>query len=331
MVGHQISGDKVDSATGDFSSTLSVDMVWEKEVGDATVTIYLMHAEGFVPSNDPGINADFEGQDVVGDNASDAGFSTTRIAEAKIEYPFSEELTLTIGKISPQGYFDTNNVANDQTRQFLGAPMVNNTAIAFPSPDGPATYAYPSGVIGSYALSDTMTISGGFFEDAYDVATETGSTGTFKNNFLIGELDVAMELLDGETNIRAIYWSSEQYDTTGVAVSADQTYGEDMIFFVRFGTNTLPSTAENGATLSEMSGGLQMPVGDYTLGLGYAITNPNKTGGDIDVQTWMEGYIQMELTEGILFALNYQSITNPGFDKTQGTFTAIGGRLQVDF
>jgi hypothetical protein len=299
MIGQQFSSDESDTQ-GDFGATLSVDLNFEKEVGDGKVTVYIMHAEGFVAGNDPGVNSDAEGADTV-DPTDDAGFAVTRIAEAKLEYPITDELTGTIGKISPQGYFDGNNVANDQTTQFLGAPFVNNTTIAFPGEA--ASYAYPAGV-----------------------------TGAFKNNFLIAEADIALELLDGETNVRAIYWSSQLSETTGLAVSADQTYNEDFIFFVRYGQVSLPSDAADTDLKTEISGGVQAPFGeDYTVAVGYAVSTPNKTGGDIAAQTWLEAYISTEIAEGIAVALDYQQVTNLGFNKALGNFTAIGGRIQIDF
>jgi hypothetical protein len=322
MIGQQFSSDTSDT-DGEFGATLSVDLNFEKEVGEGKVTVYIMHAEGFAAGNDPGVNSDAEGADTVDPN-DDAGFAVTRIAEAKLEYPLSDALVGTVGKISPQGYFDGNNVANDQTTQFLGAPFVNNTTIAFPGET--ASYAYPAGLLGVFEMSETITIQAGYFEEA------DGSSGAFKNNFLIAEADIALELLDGETNIRGIYWSSQLAETTGIAVSADQTYGEDFIFFVRYGQITLPSEAADTDLKTEVSGGVQAPFGeDYTVGVGYAISTPNKTGGDIAAQTWLEAYISTEIEEGIAVALNYQQVTNIGFSKDAGSFTAIGGRIQVDF
>jgi len=312
--------DSNDPDAGDFGSTLSVDLTFEKEVGDGKVTVYINHAEGYLPDSDPGANSDFEGASTDG---TDPGFSDTRVAEAKLEYPVTESLTGTIGKISPQGYFDVNNVANDPTRQFLGAPFVNNATITFPG--HMAVHAYPGGVIGSFALNDTMTILGGIFEDAGDYA------GVFKDLFTIAEADVALELLDGETNVRLIYWKGDADQSSGWAVSADQTYDEDYMFFVRYGTVKHPDPADEEIK-TQISGGIQAIVGDgYTAAVGYAITNPNKIGGDIAAETWLEAYIGMELSEEIFISADYQQIKNPGFSKEAGSVTVIGGRIQIDF
>lgn len=311
--------------TGDLGSALSVDLNFEKEVGDGKVTVYINHSEGFYPSNDPGINSDYEGSSgTQGDADYDAGFTDTRVAEAKYELPVNDELTVTFGKMSPQGYFDGNNVANDQTRQFLGGPFVNNPTIDFPG--HMATHAYPGGLHASFAMSDTVTLQGGYLEDAEDYS------GKFQKLFLIGEADIAMELLDGETNIRLIYWKSEMNDATGMAVSADQTYDEDYVIFARYGQRSLGVEAADEDTKTHMSIGAQGPLGEYTFGIGYAITSPNVVIAEIlDKETWMEVYVQYEVAEGVLAALDYQVITNPGFDVTAGSVTAIGARLQVDF
>lgn len=321
IVAQQITQD--DPTLGDTGSSISVDLNFEKEVGDGKVTVYINHSEGFDPS--PGANSDYEGASgTQGDADYDAGFTDTRVAEAKYELPINDELTVTVGKMSPQAYFDGNNVANDQTRQFLGGPFVNNPAIDFPG--HMANHAYPGGVHASFAMSDTVTLQGAFLEDAEDYS------GKFQKTFIIGEADVAMELLDGETNIRLIYYQSEMNDLTGMAVSADQTYADDYILFARYGQRALAPEAADDDIKTSMSIGAQGPLGDYTFGVGYAITNPNKVVVDeIDAETWMEAYVQYELAEGVLGALDYQVIKNPGFDVAFGEVTVIGARLQVDF
>ena len=319
LIAQQFSFTPDSGDNGDFGSTLSVDLNIEKEVGDGKVTVYINHAEGYLPDNDPGVNSDFEG---AANDGSDPGFSGTRVAEAKLEYPLTDALTGTIGKISPQGIFDGNEVANDQTRQFLGAPFVNNGTIAFPG--HMAMHAYPGGVVGSFEMSDTVTLIGAIFEDAQDYA------GVFKNNFVIGEADVKLELLDGETNVRVIYWKSDLSESNGIAVSADQTW-EDYIFFARYGSVSLAATAGDDEIKTQISGGVQLPFADdYTVGIGYAISNPNVTSDEIAAETWLEAYIAMDLSEEIQIAADYQQIKNPGFAKGDSV-TAIGGRIQIDF
>jgi len=65
----------------------------------------------------------------------DAGDSDSflELTEAWYEQSlFGDKLVLTAGKVDLSNYFDTNNVANDETAQFLSTGFVNNIAIEFP-------------------------------------------------------------------------------------------------------------------------------------------------------------------------------------------------------
>ncbi|MBI3774408.1 MAG: hypothetical protein HY273_02440 [Gammaproteobacteria bacterium] len=328
LIGQKIKSDHPEQATmGNFGSTLSVDLNFEKKVGDGKVTIWLMHAEGFDPT--PGANADYEGASgAPGTSDYQEGFSDTRIAEAKYELPMTDNLTVTFGKISPQGYFDANNAANDQTRQFLAGPFVNNPVIPFPG--HMATHAYPGGVVASFLMNETVTLQGGVLEAAHDYA------GEFKRLMTIGEADAKMEVMDGEANLRFIAFTTETdedptniYKISGFAVSADFTYDDDYIFFARYGSRNSATNAPDEDPKSTMSFGMQGPFGDVAFGLGYSVAKAK--GKDLEKETWLEFYIQYALAEGVLAAIDYQSAKNPGFDSLYGTFTAIGARLQVDF
>ncbi len=328
LIGQRVKSDHPDQATmGDFGSTLSVDLNFEKKVGDGKVTVWLMHAEGFTPVPDVATNTDYEGASgQPGTSDFQDGFSDTRIAEAKYELPVTDNLTITIGKLSPQGYFDANNAANDQTRQFLAGVFVNNPAIPFPG--HMATHAYPGGVVANFLMNETVTLQGGILEAAHDYS------GEFKRLMVIGEADAKMEILDGETNLRLIAFQTETddapiYKFSGFGVSLDYTYDDDYIFFARYGARKLPTAALGEEIKSTMSLGMQGPFGDLTFGAGYSVSNAKSSS--LEKETWIEFYIQYAVAEGVLAALDYQQAKNPGFDSAYGTFGALGARLQVDF
>ena len=312
---------------GDFGSTLSVDLNFEKKVGDGKVMVWLMHAEGFTPVPDVAANTDYEGASgKPGTSEFQEGFSDTRIAEAKYELPVTDNLTVTIGKLSPQGYFDANNAANDQTRQFLAGVFVNNSAIPFPG--HMATHAYPGGLVANFTMNETITLQGGVLEAAHDYS------GEFKRLMAIGEADVKMEVLEGETNLRLIAFQTETddapiYKLSGFGLSFDYTYNDDYIFFSRYGARQLPTIAPDDQLKSTMSFGMQGPFGDVTFGAGYSIAKAKLNS--LEKETWIEVYLQYEVAKGVLAALDYQQAKNPGFNSVYGTFTALGARLQVDF
>ena len=303
LIGQKIKSDHPDQAVmGDFGSTLSVDLNFEKKVGDGKVSVWLMHAEGFTPVPDVAMNTDYEGASgTLGSSDYQEGFSDTRIAEAKYELPMTDNLTVTFGKISPQGYFDANNAANDQTRQFLAGVFVNNPVIPFPG--HMATHAYPGGVVASFLMNETVTLQGGILEAAHDYS------GEFKRLIVIGEADAKMEILDGETNLRLISFSTETdedpkniYKISGFALSFDYTYNDDYIFFARYGSRRSAANAPDSDPKSTMSFGIQGPFGDVAFGAGYSVSKAK--GKDLEKETWLEFYIQYALAEGVLAAID---------------------------
>ena len=328
LVGQRVKSDHPKQAEmGDFGSTLSVDLNFEKKVGNGKVRVWLKHAEGFTPVPDVAANTTYEGASgQPGTSEFQEGFSDTRIAEAKYELPVSDNLTVTIGKLSPQGYFDANNAANNQTRQFLAGVFVNNPAIPFPG--HMATHAYPGGLVANFLMNETVTLQAGVLEAAHDYS------GEFKRLMIIGEADAKMEVMGGETNLRLITFQTETddpplYKLSGFGVSFDHTYHDDYIFFARYGARRLPSVALDNEIKSTMSFGIQGPFGDMTFGMGYSIAKAKLKS--IEKETWIEVYLQYEVAKGLLAALDYQQAKNPGFDSDYGTFSALGARLQVDF
>lgn len=317
---------------GNFGSALSADLFLEKDVYDGRTLMYINHSQGYDPL--PSSNSDYEGTSggKLGDATYDEGFSDTRIAEAFYEGPLTSAVTVTVGMFSPQRYFDNNNVASDQTRQFLSHPFINNSAIGFPGHR--SIHAYPGGIRLSTMAGKHITLQGGLFEDAKDYS------GTFGQTFAIAEAGLVMESGDILTNLRLIAWKSNKNQTSGIALNADRSFGDDYAVFVRYGNKTLPATAPSDATMEDLdrslktafSAGGQALFNDYTVGLAYCVETPNaKT---LSKDTWLEGYISYEVNDNIRIAVDYQSIKNkifgPPIDR-EVSATVVSGRLQVDF
>jgi carbohydrate-selective porin OprB len=105
----------------------SVDIEIEALVGEhGTAFFHLEAGEGANVSDElaglTGVNADALDDD--GD---------IEVAEAWYEHSFKDDRALlTVGKLDPVVYFDTNEVANDETTQFLADIFVNNIAVDWP-------------------------------------------------------------------------------------------------------------------------------------------------------------------------------------------------------
>ena len=319
---------------GKFGSALSVDLFLEKDVHDGKALIYINHSQGYDPL--PYSNGDYEGASggKPGDDTYDAGFSDTRLAEAFYEAPLPARMTLTVGKLRPQRYFDNNIVASNQTRQFLGNAFVNNSAIDFPGHR--PTHAYPGGIRLSAVLGQQITLQGALFEDAEDYS------GTFGATFAIAEADVTLGYADAITNLRFILWNSNRNQTRGIALSADRHFGDDYAVFLRYGTKTLPTTPPGDKTEEDLerslktaySVGGQAEIGyGFTAGLGYSVETPNAS--TLAQNSWIEAYVSYAVNDSVHIAVDYQSIRNKIFiepiNRAVASANVIAGRLQVDF
>lgn len=319
---------------GNFGSALSADLFLEKAVHDGKALLYINHSQGYNPL--PGSNGDYQGTSggKAGDMSYDPGFSDTRLAEVFYETPLPGSLTVTVGMLRPQRYFDNNNVASNETRQFLGTPFINNSAIEFPGHR--PTHSYPGGIRLSAALGSSITLQGALFEDAKDYS------GTFAHTFAIAEAGVAFGPADATSTLRLIVWKSDKNKTRGIALSADQNFGEHYAVFVRYGKKTLPATPPTDTSAEELeqslkaslSAGGQAVIGSsFTVGAGYCLETPNAE--TLAKNSWIETYVSYAVNDSVHISMNYQSIKNKMFGepiaRVVESASVIAGRLQVDF
>lgn len=340
----------VDPVTGEFLSleangtgiTYSVDLTFEKELESGNAFLYLIAAQGNAVY--AGSNADAEGdvfssQSLGGGQAASAG-----VAEAWYEHKFFDEMfAIRLGKIDPTAIYDANEVANDQTTQFLADVFVNNSSIAFPS--------YTPGVNLGMALGEVVSLSFGIYEE-----TEPATiAGEFEYTFFIGELGLHYEMFDNPGNFRITGWSSGVEDArgdsrTGFTLGFDQGFGDEfMAIFMRFGfvggvdeesVNAEPETAVSFST------GMRMNFGEgHHFGLAYALDAPQdiefydldgnlsdrSDRFEVGSRGWLEAVIDFQVTEGFNLALDGQLISGADYLSESDTIYVVGLRTQVTF
>jgi carbohydrate-selective porin OprB len=300
--------DGPDAATD--GSTYSVDIALETEVGDGgTAFIYLIGAQG--TGADVGSEAGVNGDDESGD-ISEGGFSDTRVAEAWVHFPFADLGAITVGKIDPTGIYDGNELANDETAQFLNDNFVNNMAIAFPG--------YVAGLSVDLEPVEMLTFHLGAFEAADDF------DGSFDSGFLIGEADLEGNLMDREGHARLMYWatpSASNEDNKGLAISLDQAVADAVSLFARWGTQEDTQAFDNAISL-----GGRVTVGDGEAGLAFATLSATAAGAD-DEST-VEAYYKHPVTDNLVLTADVQLIQTPGFDPNADDATVFGLRAQAD-
>ena len=161
----------------------------------------------------------------------------TKLAELWIEQAlFGERLVITLGKLDPFAYFDTNEVANDERAQFLSSQFVNSLAIDSPE------YAY--GVRIRYVPAAWLALGAGVFEDGRKFAN------IFKNRFSIAEIAFMPALYGLPGTYRFYGWhNSTDHEKlknsarnnesgSGFGLSFDQYFTDEVCLFARWGTQS---------------------------------------------------------------------------------------------
>ena len=305
--GLTVIGQKTEDRPDGSVLNYSVDLAFESDLGDqGKAFVYLIDAEGSTIETDAGSgspNADYE--------VDDGGVSELRVAEAWYEVPLGTRSSMRLGKIDATGIYDGNNVANDQTTQFLADVFVNNVAIAFPT--------YTAALSFNYGISDNVAVNVGVFE------SEGEFTGAASSAFSIAELDLSGQPLgDLPGNLRLTVWEDDANDNEGAALSADQAVSNDLAFFIRYGTQK--DTQEFDSALSL---GGQWTIGNDAVGFGYSLAYATGVAGP-DNEHQMEVYYSHAITEHVHVTADLQHVTNPGFDKSQDDATVYGLRIQTD-
>lgn len=133
-----------DDSSIDDDATVSADLVAKRQVGPGTLLVYIEGASR-VRGND--VSA------IVPDANADAGSALTgggdgRVQLSETHYTLEgQQGFVTAGLVDPAAFFDTSEVANDETTQFLSASLVNNPTIGFPD--------YTIGAVGGINLKET--------------------------------------------------------------------------------------------------------------------------------------------------------------------------------
>jgi porin len=339
--------------TGSYDFELSADL--EKLLGLETGTVFL-HLEGGWP-NTEGIDSVSVGS-AFGVNADAIGNDAILVKQFFYEGPvFSDNLTLTIGKIDFTGVFDQSSYADDEVTQFLNAAFVDNPTIPFP--------AYSLGVVLNYDLTDSLYIRAGV-ADAQADNRETGFRTAFYDEdyfFYALETGVASQLssangpmpgayragmwVDGQDKSR--FSNGKNYrDDAGFYVSCDQMlYKENSApedtqglgVFARFGyansdLNELGNFWSLGFQYQGPIDGRDCDV----LGLGFArgifsdYAGANDGAGYTDdCENALELYYNTQIAPWLNISPSVQYISNPGGNRAVSDAVVLGLRVQMIF
>ncbi|KPK40429.1 MAG: hypothetical protein AMJ78_07185 [Omnitrophica WOR_2 bacterium SM23_29] len=264
---------------------------------------------------------------------------------------FGDKALLTFGKLDSTAYFDNNEVANDETTQFLGRIFRNSPAIEF-----------PDNTVGIR----TAVIPCGWLELGYGVFDADSDWEDFGDNlFNIGQVTFKTNFFGLDGNYRILGWHNDSHHTKwldaekikeenyGFGLSLDQKITDIVTLFGRYGWQDPevynPSiTATDGSNFSlehSWSSGFQIsgePWGRendvLAFAVGQAIPSDDYKKADetrnAKDESHFETYYNIYINDHLSLSPDFQLIFNPfGEDVTDRTQTIsiYGLRAQVDF
>ncbi len=164
----------------------SLDIVATKSWGAAVLTLYL---EGCTTPLSHGVAAAFAIPQVNGDAGTaldSSGHGRLQLSELHLAYPLGPGL-LTLGMVDPSAFADVNSIANDETSQFLAAPLVNNPTIPFPDYTLGMVYRAEK-LLGDLGINLMLLKTPGLGDGDCTYSTLLRFDDAQKAAFLIGEL-----------------------------------------------------------------------------------------------------------------------------------------------
>ncbi len=262
-----------------------------------------------------------------------------------------DKAVLTFGKIDPSAYFDNNDVANDETTQFLGRIFRNSPTIEFPD-NG-------AGIRAAYMPKDWVELGLAVF----DGDSDWGEIGD--NLFEIGQVMLKTKFGGQPGNYRFLGWFSNANHARwldaslaseaayGFGLSFDQKINDIVTLFTRYGwqdpsvynpeiTTTdgrfysLEQSWSAGFQIEGKPWGREKDIFAFAVGQAVPSSDYRRSASSLRAKTegHLEAYYNIHINDHLRISPDFQYIWNP-FGKdvvadTAGIF--VGGmRAQIDF
>jgi carbohydrate-selective porin OprB len=343
MVGQATSGNDKNTAlpNGDepddvIDGSISADLEVSAKLGDNGEAFL-----GIEAGNGAGLDGEDEEIDsfwtVNADATGDA--SSLEVTEAWYEHAFMNEMVrFTIGKLDLSNYFDTNEVANDETAQFLSGGFVNDVTIEFPDNS--------AGLRVTVSPLDMLDVSIGAQSDGWDDIDE--------ENFIIAEVDIKPAFGELQGTYRVYVWqngahhedaddaANTEEDGAGWGINLDQQILDFLRVFARIGFRSDDIVEYEYDTAWSMgaavSGSLWGREHD-TVGIAYGQAlladhykdSLDAAGTETGNEGHFETYYSLELNEHVTISPDIQVVTNAQGDDAFETVWIGGVRGQFTF
>lgn len=336
MIGQGTNGNDKNTPPEDdvIDGSISADIEISASMGE--------HGEAFL-GLEAGEGSGLESDEIVsfwGVNADAGATSTFELTEAWYEHRFfNDVVTFTIGKLDLTNYFDGNEVANDETTQFLSGGFVNNIAIEFPDNSAAARL--------TLSPNELLDISAG--AQSGDSDWEDIS----EKPFLMAEADVKPKFGDLQGNYRVYVWTNRTYHTElmdatnnkergyGYGISLDQQATDYLTLFARLGYQDkkiyeIDIAWSGGLALSGSIWGrnddvLGVAYGEVRLSDNYKDAVLDPAGTNTGNEGHIEAYYSLVINEHITISPGIQVVTNAKGDDDFETVVIGAVRGQFTF
>lgn len=282
------------------------------------------------------------------------------ISEAHYENAFLDEMVMfNMGKMDLSVLFDENNVAGDETTQFLSNIFVKSMGVLIPEPD---EFYCPTVMLG---LTPTEFFDMKLIGASVDQEDKHVWEDVFSNGFLAGQINFRPQIAGRQGNYRFYGWydsreyldnkylanpsESNGYDhRSGFGLSFDQEIIDALSVFARYSwSNDDVSTWDSDNSAWEM-----VPINQmYTLGLGLGGSfwnRPYDTAGlgfgqtiltddfekahqNTSNEKYIETYYRFYFNRYLALSADFQWIQNPGGLSDNDDVYIFGMRSQIDF
>ncbi len=250
------------------------------------------------------------------------------------QHLFDERLTVTVGKLDPEDYYDANAASSGNTL-FLNQVLSINPNRSFPGPG--------LGLNAKVVPEDWFYFTAGF-SDANGSSSSFGAS-TFNEGqfFVAGEVGLTPDFEGvGQGNYRFTVWyidrhiaddsdnTDQRVAGTGFALSFDQQIGDHLMPFFRYGIDdgrvgTVEQFASGGVVFTR-----PFDRADDAFGIGFGWGRPTSRGGFRD-QSVLEVFYRLQATRSLQFTPGVQFIFDPAANTNQDLVTVFTLRARLEF
>lgn len=252
------------------------------------------------------------------------------------------QVEFTVGKIDPFGFFDGNNVADDESEQFLNLAFIHNPLLDAGGDIGVGEHGASPGMRLAYVSDinggNNVTASLGLF----GAGEGADFTDSFVKPLAIGQLEYAGKTIAGMEGTYRLYgWSNgsalaldgvTEERHTGWGVSIDQRVSDHVTLFTRVGLSTKGEVGFDRAyTLgAQLDGGLWGRKTDH-IGLAAGWLKASDESGMTGTEKPLELYYAWHLNDHIQLSPSVQWIREPGGDTSADSVTVWGLRAKASY